>query len=122
MTSLLTIALLLVGPCSQPLCESGIIIHATLGPTCPVERAGGPPCVRPYLTKIRIARDDGSASTSAATDARGLARICLAPGSYVVTAESSSSLPFPRKPQPARVTVTNHTFASVALQFDTGIR
>ncbi|MGZ6510970.1 MAG: hypothetical protein ACXVDS_07725 [Actinomycetota bacterium] len=106
-------AVTIVDPSASP---SGVQGTATEGPTCPVQRAGAPPCVRPYEGVIVVKQGD-RVVTQGRSDAAGKFRIVLVPGDYTLT--STSGLPILK---PVDVTVKANMFTTIALQFDTGIR
>ena len=94
-----------------------------LGPTCPVERMPPDPgCAdKPYQTTIRIQPLNSSAPhTTASSDASGAFSVSLAPGTYILSAGSATSMP-PRC-QPMQVTVTAGRTKTVTMECDTGIR
>ncbi|MGZ4140101.1 MAG: hypothetical protein ACXVD8_09560, partial [Actinomycetota bacterium] len=69
---------------TQTTTDSGVQGTATEGPTCPVQRAGAPPCVRPYEGVIVVKQGD-RVVTQGRSDAAGKFRIVLAPGDYTLT-------------------------------------
>jgi hypothetical protein len=124
--AVLLLALLALGcatagpsPTPSPPVDSGIAGRVLLGPTCPVEQVGQPPCVTPYaaLLVVTDSEDREVARVTAAAD--GTFRIPLAPGDYVVVPQPGD--PFPHA-QPLDVTVVPGSFAEVEINYDTGIR
>jgi hypothetical protein len=97
--------------------DSGIQGKAIYGPTCPVQRVGGPSCQRPYSGAIVIRQGDHTVTTiRSATD--GTFRVALPPGAYTISS-AGTGLPFVK---PFDVTVKPHTFAPITVMFDSGIR
>lgn len=96
-------------------------IVATRGPTCPVERAGAPPCVAPYQGHLRVLDALGAAVAEVDTSAAGTADLTIAAGTYTVAAATPTG-GLPRLTQPVSVTVTAGATATATLSFDTGIR
>jgi hypothetical protein len=98
-----------------------IHIVAMRGPTCPVERAGAPPCVAPYVGSLQVVGTSGAVITTVTTSADGTADLSLPAGIYTVTAPAPSSA-LPRLIQPVTVSVTAGNTVTANLSFDTGIR
>jgi hypothetical protein len=102
--------------------DSGIRGVVTLGPTCPVERIPPDPnCAdKPYQTLVTIFRtsDPTHALLLVNSDASGKFSASLPPGEYTLGA-GESKLPRCDHPQ---VTVEPHTFVSMIVSCDTGIR
>lgn len=102
--------------------QSGVSGVVLLGPTCPVQRIPpDPKCAdKPYATQISVTRTNSSSVfATASSDANGMFRISLPPGSYTVTARGGSMLP--RCPSQT-VTVGATGYAPVTILCDTGIR
>ena len=96
-------------------------IVATIGPTCPVERAGQPPCVAPYVGKLEILDSQGHHVAEVTTDATGAADVRLAPGVYTVASPTDRGV-FPRLASPVTITVAASATSMVTVRLDTGIR
>ncbi len=98
---------------------SGIVL---LGPTCPVMRdPPDPQCAdRPYATEIAV-RHAGvnSVFLTGNSDAKGLFKFTLPPGSYVIAAGGVEK--FPRCNE-TNVTVLPGSYATTTISCDTGIR
>lgn len=101
-----------------PAGETGIAGIATIGPTCPVERADSPCPDRPYETRITIWRGTTIvAETRSGADGRFF--VLVPPGEYRVVGESGSTLP---RGTETTATVDAGQVAEVELRFDSGIR
>jgi hypothetical protein len=98
-----------------------IHIVATIAPTCPVERAGAPPCTAPYQGRIAILSAAGTPVTEVTTSSTGTADVSLPAGTYTLGRSSSASA-FPRLSQPITITVVAGASVTATLAFDTGIR
>ena len=97
--------------------DSGIQGVVTYGPTCPVQRAGGPSCVRKYSADVTVRQGDKTVTTfRSASD--GSFKVSLQPGTYTLTS-TQSGLPILK---PLDVTVKPHSFTTVTVEFDSGIR
>lgn len=128
------------GPASPPGATAGVVTTATTpatpgppaatgklhlvteaGPTCPVERAGAPPCVRPLPATVALIGAAGTLTLT--TGETGVADVRVAPGEYTLHALSPAAGGSPVRPpadQPAVVAVGETV--SVTLVWDTGIR
>ena len=103
--------------------DSGMVITAVSGPTCPVERDPPDPACAPRPVagaEVRILTPDGQDVARVRLDGAGRATIAIAPGAYVVTALPVAGLL--GTPAPVPVTVVADGFAPVDLVYDTGIR
>lgn len=101
--------------------SSGIRVTVTLGPTCPVERAGMV-CERPYAAAIAISTESGARLKTVRTSSNGHMCLMLQPGTYLLTplARNPAS-PYPHA-RPVTVSVKPRSFTDVKIQYDTGIR
>lgn len=93
----------------------------TMGPTMPIERAGGPPAVAPVAgASVNVTSASGIPIASAITGADGAYSIAIAPGDYLVTVTP------PRRMLsrfvPRQVTVASGAPTVLDLKLDTGIR
>ena len=105
------------GPAGTSQTDSGIRGIITYGPTCPVQRVGGPSCVRPYSTEVTV-QQNGRTVTTFHSAANGSFHVSLSPGTYTLTS-TKAGLPFLR---PLDVIVKAHSFTTVTVEFDSGIR
>ena len=105
----------------EPATDSGIEGHVTVGPSCPVVRAGVPCPDRPYEAELTILDGSGREVATAHSDAGGSYRIALAPGRYRVIPLSPPGLPLPRA-QAVEVTVPPGRFVTLDISYDSGIR
>lgn len=101
---------------------SGIQGTISLGPTCPVERMPPEPACadKPYATTVRVYHAGISAVfATAESNAAGIFKISLPPGSYTLTAGSGSMLP---RCASVSAEVGPSGYAIVHVSCDTGIR
>jgi hypothetical protein len=114
---------LLLAACGTPAAQPGTGIQGIVqvGPTCPVERLNSPCPPRPLAATIVVRDGNGAEVTRFHSGADGRFKINLTPGSYTLLglAVGSSFLP---RPIPTSVTVTQGTYVSVTVQYDSGIR
>jgi len=97
---------------------SGIEGIATIGPTCPVERADSPCPDRPYEARITFWRGGALvAETRSAADGRF--RVALPPGTYRVVGESEATIPHAVE---QTVTVAEGRWSALDIRYDSGIR
>jgi hypothetical protein len=97
--------------------DSGIQGKAIYGPTCPVQRVGGPSCQRPYSGEIVIRQGDRTVTTIRSA-ADGTFRVALPPGAYTISS-AGTGLPIVK---PFDVTIKPHAFTAITVMFDSGIR
>jgi hypothetical protein len=92
----------------------------TLRPTVPAERPGVPSSVAASGVRIVISRQDGRELQSVVTNASGIYRAVLPPGSYQLTIPQ---LPRPQytKDLPATITITAGQEARMDIRISTGI-
>jgi hypothetical protein len=99
--------------------SSGIRGRVFAGPQCPVEVEGSPcPDVPWEGTVVATDTSTGDRFTTT-TDADGRFELPLAAGSYEVSIDAGSDLPFAK---PQTVTVEEGVFAEIVVSVDTGIR
>jgi hypothetical protein len=104
-------------PRSNPAFDSGIRGKAIYGPTCPVQRVGGPSCERPYSGAIAIT-DSGGVALVVHSDAEGSFSANLRPGKYTISS-NGNGLPLVK---PFDVVVRPHAYTTITVMFDSGIR
>jgi hypothetical protein len=93
----------------------------TMGPTIPIERAGGPPAVAPVAgANVNVTDKSGAPTASAVTGADGAYSIAIAPGDYLVTVTPPRRM-F-RGFVPQQVTVASGAPTVLDITLDTGIR
>jgi carboxypeptidase family protein len=93
----------------------------TMGPTMPVERAGGAPAIAPVAgASVNVTSASGVPIASAITGADGAYRIAIAPGDYLVTVTPPRRM-F-RSIVPQQVTVASGAPTVLDITLDTGIR
>lgn len=109
-------------PAKGPPESSGIEGQVLLGPQCPVMREGSPCPDKPLQATIDVySADRQKRITTFTSGADGRFQVGLLPGDYYI-----NPLPFPEKPLPAgrpqTVTVADHKWTEVTIEYDTGIR
>lgn len=98
--------------------DSGITGAVTIGPISPVEQPGQPN-EKPYAATIVVKRANGGIAATVRSGQDGRFSVALPPGDYVLEPQNGSPLPVaPTQP----VTVQPHQFATVRVQYDSGIR
>jgi hypothetical protein len=120
----LIIVTLAIAACgTQPAAPPGTGIQGMVqvGPTCPVERINSP-CPPHPLAATVVVRDGAGAEVARFTSgADGRFTVDLPPGTYSLTGLTLGSTPMPR-PIPTSVTVTQGTYVTVNVEYDSGIR
>jgi len=101
---------------------TGVGGQVTAGPTCPVQRPNDPACDnRPVGGAVLVVTGAGGVEVArVTTDASGLFRIGLQPGSYILVPQPVAGLMGTAAPMPFTVTDGSETFLAVG--YDTGIR
>jgi hypothetical protein len=109
--------------CGTPAAQPGTGIQGTVqaGPTCPVERIDSPCPPHPLAATVVVRDASGAEVTRFHSGADGRFKVDLAAGSYTVVGLNIGSSFLPR-PIPTSVTVTQGTYASINVQYDSGIR
>ena len=110
-------------PAKGPPESSGIEGQVLLGPQCPVVREGSPCPGKPLRATIEVySADRQKKITTFTSDAGGRFHVGLLPGDYYV----NPLPPNPNRPLPAgrpqTVTVEDHKWTEVTIEYDTGIR
>ena len=101
------------GPAALPAPGTTVTGTVVAAPCRPVERPGDPPC--PPVPGVTVV----IGSARAVTDANGVYRLTVAPGTYAVSVIAGArQVPA----QPARLTVPATGPLTVNLTFDSGIR
>ncbi|TMD17742.1 MAG: carboxypeptidase regulatory-like domain-containing protein [Chloroflexi bacterium] len=125
MTSrIISVALaLMVAACGTPAAQPGTGIQGTVqaGPTCPVERINSPCPPRPLAATVVVRDGSGAEVTRFHSGADGRFKVDLAPGSYTIVGLNFGTSLLPR-PIPKSVTVTQGTYTSINVEYDSGIR
>lgn len=106
--------------CSNPASsssDSGVQGTAVYGPTCPVQRVGGPSCERPYSGVI-VFKQGGKQVATVRSAQNGAFRVSLSPGTYTV-GSNGTGFPFVK---PLDVVVQPHDYTTITVMFDSGIR
>jgi hypothetical protein len=99
--------------------DSGVEGTITIGPACPgaIGKDGCPD--KPYQTTIVVKNQAGAVLSRFSSDANGVFRADLAPGSYILASGSGSKLPSLGE---QAVVVKPHSYTHIDLVFDSGIR
>ena len=93
----------------------------TMGPTMPVERAGGPPAIAPVAgARVNVTDTNGVPIASTVTGSDGAYSIAIAPGDYLVTVTPPRRML--RRFVPRQVTVASGAPTMLDITLDTGIR
>ncbi len=118
----ITLAMALAACGAQP-AQSGTGIQGIVqvGPTCPVERINSPCPPHPIAATIVVRDGNGAEVTRFRSGADGRFKVDLAPGTYTLVGLTVGSSFLPR-PIPTSVTVTQGMYASVNVEYDSGIR
>jgi hypothetical protein len=99
--------------------DSGVRGRVLYGPTCPVQRVGQA-CTRPFQATITVRREPGERFlASIRSSSGGHFTLRLSPGRYRLVPKNGD--PFPRG-SPVAVVVRAHRYASVTINYDSGIR
>ncbi len=115
----LVVAMLgLTAGCASTPSDSGIQGEVRIGPVSPVETPGTE-ANKPYSAELTIRPTAGGRSLRVTSGQDGRFRVALKPGTYVVEPRQGNPLP---TAQPLTVHVKAHEFASVTIEYDSGIR
>lgn len=101
--------------------KSGLMVVATVGPTCAGPQREGQVCTAPFEGEFVVTRADGSEAARLKTDVDGHAQIDLPPGDYTLTAIPGTGRAN-RRGGSATATVVAGQYVEVVLELDTGIR
>ena len=114
---------LLVAACGTPAAQPGTGIQGTVqaGPTCPVERINSPCPPHPLAATVVVRDGSGTEVTRFHSGADGRFKVDLPPGSYTIVGLNFGTSLLPR-PIPKSVTVTQGTYTSINVEYDSGIR
>ena len=120
---MLGVAALALSACGTQPAKAGTGLQGTvtIGPTCPVQRVGGPACVAPLAATISVRNTTGQELTRFRSGSDGTFKMDLAPGTYTLVGISSGPAGLPR-PIPVTVTVVDGQYSQVNVTFDSGIR
>jgi hypothetical protein len=106
---------------STPPPGTGIQGVVQSGPTCPVERINSPCPPRPLAATVVVRDAAGHEVARTRSGADGHFSVDVAPGTYTVVGLNINSSMLPR-PIPTTVTVTAGSYATVNVEYDSGIR
>ena len=111
---------------TTPTPPSGVKGTVVLGPTCPVgsEPGANDPvpsaCLTPFAAQLVVLDDENKVVARIASGNDGTFQVDLAPGDYVIApATGTDSYPIA---QPVSISVTPGNYATVQINYDTGIR
>jgi hypothetical protein len=111
--------LTLAAACTRPVLDSGVEGEVRIGPISPVEHAGVDNTA-PYSAKLVVREvPAGKVVAEVTSGADGRFRILLVPGDYVLEPAQGNPLPLAA---PVGFTVVKERFASVTVDYDSGIR
>jgi hypothetical protein len=119
----LTILTLALAACGSQPAQPGTGIQGLVqaGPTCPVERINSPCPPHPLAATIVVRDGTGAEVTRFRSGADGRFKVDLRPGTYTLLGLTIGSSFLPR-PIPTSVTVSQGTYTSINIEYDTGIR
>ena len=101
---------------------TGIHGTVTLGPTCPVEKVGEPPCVTPYAATLVItSAEDDSVVARVSSGPDGAFSVDVPPGDYVII-PAARQQSVADSATPVDVTVEAGAYTEIEVSYDTGIR
>ena len=121
---IVTLALAACGaPAVSPTPSPGTGIQGVVqaGPTCPVERINSPCPPRPLAATVVVRDAAGHEVARTHSGADGHFKVDVGPGTYTVVGLNIGSSMLPR-PIPTTVTVTSGSYATVNVEYDSGIR
>jgi hypothetical protein len=101
--------------------DSGVRGQALVDAGCPPARGSTTCPDRAITARLTITTRAGKAVTNAATDAEGRFRVPLAPGQYLLHAINTTGSPVPAAGS-VEFTVTDGSYTTVTVHFDSGIR
>src|ERR1700694_5790385 len=108
-------------PAQAPPPGTGIQGMVQGGPTCPVERINSPCPPHPLAATIVVRDGTGAEVTRFHSGADGRFKVDLRPGTYTLVGLTIGSSSLPR-PITTSATVSQGTYTSVNIEYDSGIR
>jgi len=120
---IVTLAIAACGTAAATPIPSGTGIQGVVqsGPTCPVERINSPCPPHPLAATIVVRDAAGHEVARTHSGVDGHFKVDVAPGTYTVVGLNINSSMLPR-PIATTVTVTSGSYASVIVEYDSGIR
>lgn len=91
------------------------------GPSCPVEQINSPCPPRPLAATVVVRDANGHEVARTHSGSDGRFKVDVAPGTYTIVGLNIGSSMLPR-PIPTTVTVTSGSYATVNVEYDSGIR
>jgi hypothetical protein len=121
--ALILLVLVVAGCGAAPHAQTGSGIQGTVeaGPTCPVERINSPCPPHPLAATVVVLDRRGVEVTRFHSGTDGRFNVALAPGTYTLVGQPIGASLLPR-PIPTSVTVVFGSYASVNVEYDSGIR
>jgi hypothetical protein len=121
----LVLLVMVVAGCgaATPHAQTGSGIQGTVeaGPTCPVERINSPCPPHPLAATVVVRDSQGAEVTRFHSGTDGRFKVDLAPGTYTLLGQPIGASMLPR-PIPTTVTVVLGSYATVNVEYDSGIR
>jgi len=120
---LLIIATLAVAACGSQPAQPGTGIQGMVqvSPTCPVERINSPCPPRPLAATVVVRDGTGAEVARFHSGGDGRFKVDLRPGTYSLVGLTIGSTSLPR-PIPTSATVSQGSYTSVNIEYDSGIR
>jgi len=120
---MLIIATLAVAACGSQPAQPGTGIQGMVqvSPTCPVERINSPCPPRPLAATVVVRDGTGAEVARFHSGGDGRFKVDLRPGTYSLVGLTIGSTSLPR-PIPTSATVSQGSYTSVNIEYDSGIR
>ena len=101
--------------------SSGVQGVVSLGPLCPVQRAGLPCPDRPFEATLVLENAQGVEVARGVAGPDGHYRIALPPGRYILVPQPVMGSPLPSA-GPLEVAIESHAWTTLDVTYDSGIR
>ncbi|MFA5872715.1 MAG: hypothetical protein WC832_02000 [Anaerolineales bacterium] len=99
--------------------DTGVEGQVLLGPMCPVVRLDQPCPDQPYQSTLTVLNPTGKMIAQVQADVKGLYRLALLPGDYIIHPESPNVMPHA---QDQLFSVLAGQFTKLDIVYDSGIR
>jgi hypothetical protein len=121
--ALILVVMVVAGCGAAPHAQTGSGIQGTVeaGPTCPVERLNSPCPPHPLAATVVVSDSRGAEVTRFHSGPDGRFKVDLSPGNYTLVGQPIGASMLPR-PIPTTVTVVLGSYATVNVEYDSGIR